>query len=134
MKSTEPHSRYDQQASDERDKRQDCYRGDISSIRFSVSREKVYEERTATRTSDDRQSKHESANDGMPNSPEFENLSPLRLVGQVVLPRAKKPWIGRSEEVAPSSFFEKCIVGADGHDDSRWFQLLFRTIRDVKLI
>jgi hypothetical protein len=134
VKPTEPHSRYDQQASDEGDKRQDCYRPDIFSVRFSVSREKVDEERTATRASDDRQSKHESANDGTANSPEFENLSPLRLVGQVVLPRAKKPWIGRSEEVAAWSFFEKCIVGADGHDDSHWLQLLFRTIRDVKLI
>jgi hypothetical protein len=99
-----------------------------------VSREKVYEERTATRASDDRQTKHESANDGTPNSPEFENLSPLRLIGEVVLPRAKKPWIGRSEEVSSWRFFEKCIVGTDGHDDPRWLQPLFRTIRGLTLI
>jgi hypothetical protein len=55
------------------------------------------------------------------DSTQFENLRPLSIVGKVVFPRAKKPGVGRSEEIAFRRFFEESIVDAGGYGASRWF-------------
>jgi len=70
-----------------------------------VSREKIDEECTAGGASNDYQSKHESVNDGVADSTQFENLRPLSIVGKVVFPRAKKPGVGALGRDSLPAFF-----------------------------